>query len=71
MAKKILGENIDPKCAYCAFGTLTADEKTVLCPKKGILDPDFSCKKFSYDPLKRTPRRPKKLQTFSAQDFEL
>lgn len=71
MSKKILGENIDPKCAYCKFGMLSSDGSHVLCEKKGILDVDFSCKKYAYDPLKREPRKPSLNLDFSQSDFEL
>lgn len=71
MAKKILGENVPPKCEYCAYSVPGQEEDALQCPKKGKVQPDDLCKKFSYDPLKRTPPRPKPLQTFSAEDFEL
>ncbi|MBQ7638033.1 MAG: hypothetical protein IJS90_03935 [Clostridia bacterium] len=71
MSKKLIGNNIDPKCAYCVFGEITADGKNVLCPKKGVMQPDGSCKKFSYDPLKREPERPARLPEFSSEDFSL
>ena len=71
MAKKILGENVPPKCEYCVFSAPAQDGALLRCQKKGDVKSDDTCKKFSYDPLKRTPLRPKPLQTFSAEDFEL
>ena len=53
-------------------GRLSADGESVLCPKKGIMDKDFSCKRFRYDPLKRVPeKREPKLPEFSPDDFSL
>ena len=70
MKRKILG-NVEPKCIYCKNGKISSDNKSVLCPKKGIVDKDFFCKKFSYDPMKRIPERKPELQKFSPEDFEL
>jgi len=71
MAKQLIGKDIEPKCAYCAFGETASDGQTVLCKKMGISEPDGACKKFSYDPLKRSPERRPKLPDFSAEDFSL
>lgn len=70
MKKKIIG-NVEPKCEYCKFGIEGADKKSILCPKKGVLDKDDHCKKFEYDPLKRVPRKAPTLMEFSEEDFEL
>ncbi len=69
MKRKIIG-NIEPKCIYCTHGKISSDGKSVLCHKKGVVDKDFSCKKFSYDPIKRIPERKPELQQFTAEDFE-
>lgn len=71
MKKKLLGDGIEPKCEYCKNGSLSADGKHVLCIKKGILELDYSCRKYIYDPLKRTPLHPVESQDFSPEDFEL
>ena len=71
MSRKILG-NIEPKCEYCKIGKLSADKLKVLCPKKGIMDKEFSCKKFRYDPLRRVPDdRMPELMKFTPEDFSL
>lgn len=71
MKKKILGENIEPKCEYCQFGNISPESDTVLCLKKGVLNRDDSCKKFRYDPLKRIPRQAPEPLPYSAGDFSL
>ena len=71
MKRKILGAGIPPKCRYCRFGTAAPDGDAVICPKKGVLDKDASCKKFRYDPLKRAPRQAPDMLTFSESDFTL
>ena len=71
MSRKIIGSP-DPRCEYCKIGKLTADGNNVLCPKKGVMDKFYSCKKFRYDPLKRVPdtKTPDVFQ-FSSEDFSL
>ena len=72
MNKKLLNKSsITPACEYCVYGTMSVDNKTVLCAKKGVMRYNSSCKKFSYDPLKRQPKRPMDLPEFDASDFEL
>lgn len=71
MKRKVIG-NVEPKCGYCKNGTPTPDGKRILCTKVGVLEPDYSCKKFSYDPLKRIPSKSvPALPQFSPEDFEL
>lgn len=69
MKRKLLG-NVTPKCEYCKHGTSSGD-KTILCLKKGILEADSYCRKFSYDPLKRKPEKKAELPEYSQADFEL
>ena len=71
MKKKLLGENITPKCQYCLFGVPAPDGNAVLCTKTGVSDKDASCKKYRYDPLKRVPRAAPEMLSFTADDFSL
>ena len=43
-------------CASCEYASLLHLSDQVLCSRRGIVDADFSCRRFSYDPLKRTPK---------------
>lgn len=65
-------KNMDPRCVYCGKGT-QVNEEEVMCKKRGIVPVDGSCRAFCYDPLKRTPPRPIKLDTarLSEEDFTL
>ena len=47
-------KEIEPRCAYCARGT-QLEEGSVLCAKRGVVDPAGHCRSFRYDPLKRVP----------------
>ena len=71
MRTKLFNRKIEPSCSYCAYGDLSRDGTAVLCEKKGIVDPHFNCRAFDYSPLKRIPKKPRKLPEFNQSDFEL
>ena len=48
-------KKITPKCEYCQYGKRTNAGNKILCEIKALVDPDFSCNKFVYSPLKRIP----------------
>lgn len=48
---------IDPMCVYCKRSIPLSDDQ-MACPKRGIVSPGGACRRFAYDPLKRTPPRP-------------
>ena len=59
-------------CSYCAHGT-KVNEDQVLCMKKGVVSIEGKCRKFSYDPCKRIPARPKMpdFSQYNEEDFKL
>ena len=59
-------------CADCAHGT-KIDEGQVLCVKKGVVTETGKCRKFSYDPCKRIPPKPKALdfRKYDEEDYSL
>lgn len=65
-------QDIDPMCVYCAFGQQVSSQE-VICPKKGLMAPYDSCRKFQYDPLRRVPPRPKKadFSKLKKEDFSI
>lgn len=71
MRRKLIGQNIEPKCCYCKFGQMAPNNNNVLCIKKGIMNTDDKCRKYIYDPLKRVPVRMPDLQKFTEDDFRL
>ena len=70
MSEKLTNVKITPQCMYCARGTTAADD-TVLCPKKGVMQPCSSCRRFKYDPLKRQPDFKEEKMDFDPDDFVL
>ena len=65
-------KDMDPRCTYCAKGSRIGEDK-VACVKRGIVAPEDHCSAFKYDPLKRVPPRPMKLDTdkLREEDFQL
>ena len=72
MKSKLLEKNKYPEiCENCKHGRLSPDEESVLCIKKGIVALDGKCRRYSYDPLKRKPKKPLLVQQADPSDFEL
>lgn len=44
-------------CAYCEKATTLSGDDYVLCSKKGVVLQTHSCRRFTYDPLKKIPKR--------------
>ena len=63
---KLFQSSIEPRCAYCARGR-------ELDPGQGVMSAGSSCRAFRYDPLKRVPPRPARLNSFglAEEDFKL
>lgn len=69
---ELFRKDIEPRCAYCAKGSVISDRE-VVCIRKGVVAAEYHCIRFRYDPFKRVPPRPVKLKTsqLKAEDFEL
>ena len=65
-------KDIEPRCIYCAQGSAISDRE-VACRKRGVTDAAYHCRGFRYDPLRRVPPRPVKLETdrLSAEEFKI
>ena len=70
---ELFGKHIDPACCYCEHSLPVEGQIHLNCRFKGRVDPAASCRRFSYDPLKRIPPRPQMLSSegFEKKDFEL
>jgi len=68
----LFDKKIEPSCAYCEFGVQIGEDE-IICEKKGVMKVADSCRKFSYDPLRRNPSKPVSLDTsnLSEEDFKL
>ena len=65
-------KDIEPRCAYCAKGS-ALNEREVICSRKGVVAVEYHCFRFRYDPFKRVPPRPVKLETsrLKPEDFAI
>ena len=59
-------------CSYCIHGTQIDDEQ-ILCVKRGVVPVSGKCRRFHYDPCKRTPPKVKALdfRKYDQQDYSL
>ena len=64
----LFGTDIEPSCAYCQNNTVAQGE--IRC-RIGQIPENDCCKRYRYDPLRRTPKSQPKLGSYSAKDFEL
>lgn len=53
------------------MGRSMPDGQSVLCPRKGVMRMDDKCRRFSYDPLKRTPDVSPELPVYREEDFKI
>lgn len=67
--QELFGKNIAVNCAYCANSTEL--DGTAVCNLGRQLQPDGNCPRFSYDPLRRTPRNLPPLKPHDAEEFKL
>lgn len=65
-------KKIAKACAYCVH-SVKLDDEQVLCKKRGIKPAAGKCMKFTYDPCKRIPPKPKALDfdKYNNEDFSL
>ena len=65
-------KKIERSCSYCQHGT-TMNDGQILCAKKGIVMPEYSCRKFEYNPCKRIPPKMKAfdVEKYDKSDFSL
>lgn len=50
-------DKIEVFCKYCEHASPIVSEDKMVCPKYGVVSADYKCRRFRYDPLKRSPRR--------------
>lgn len=55
-------EDHERVCSLCRYSSAISGREEMLCSKKGIISPEYSCRAFIYDPLKRVPKRLPKVE---------
>ncbi len=69
--KKADTPDLPSVCEFCEHATILSDECNVLCTDKGIVNREYKCRKFAYDPLKRVPHTLPPLPKLSEDDLIL
>ncbi len=67
--KRMFNKDLPKKCEYCLNAIPLGSDNEMICKKRGIVYSDDLCKKYKYDPLKRTPKKPKLANNYSPDDF--
>jgi len=62
-------KRIEKNCTYCRFGT-ALEEDNILCTKRGVVKAGNKCRRFTYDPIKRIPGKPKALDFKKYDDVD-
>ena len=68
---QLFSREIEPSCSYCEYGIKTQDGGAILCTRCGVVAPDYSCRKFRYDPISREVRPRVLTGHYQKEDFEL
>lgn len=64
-------KSIEPACTYCSRGRKGEDD-SIICIRRGIVNPWDSCRSFRYDPLLRIPEaEPLPVMDVDPEDFRL
>ncbi len=65
-------KRIEKSCSYCAHAA-NIDDGLVLCTKRGVISVDGKCRKFTYAPCKRIPKKPKAMDfhKYDEEDYSL
>lgn len=71
MAEKAFNKKLQHRCEYCVHGIGILNSNEIICKKKGVTDRQDCCRRYKYDPLKRTPENAKISSNYSAEDFSL
>lgn len=58
-------------CEFCEHAAIINDETNILCEYRGIVDREYRCRKFIYDPLKREPKSLPPMPKLSEDDLLL
>lgn len=68
---KLFDKDMKKSCAYCVHGKKSEYSDDVFCIKRGVTTADDYCRKYKYDPLKRTPDTEAIDKDYKAEDFSL
>lgn len=67
---KLNSEDKPQSCEVCVYSRKLSGLNELSCSKKGIVSPDYICKKFSLDITAKSARKKRFIEKISAEDFE-
>ena len=67
--QKLFKKDMEVRCEYCAHSS--EFDGSCVCQLGKYLTPEGGCRKFAYDPLKRTPVALPPLREYDPEDFKL
>ena len=68
---KLFDKKIPHACSYCIYSAPLSFGTEVMCRLRGITSKDDSCRRYKYDPLKRTPQKVSINTDFNENDFKI
>ena len=71
MSEKLFNSDLDMACQWCVHGKKSEYTDDVFCKKRGLVSARDWCRKYKYDPLKRTPDKQIIDKSFNEDDFQL
>lgn len=71
MGKIGFNKNLQKSCSYCVYSKKLELTGETICKKRGVMPQREYCRKYKYDPLKRTPEKITFSGNYSAEDFKL
>ena len=69
MSSKLFNADIKKSCLWCVHGKKSEYTNDIFCKKHGVTTAEDYCRKYKYDPLKRTPEKQTINNKFSEKDF--
>lgn len=71
MDKLLFNKKQEKYCKHCIHGKTLEYTGEVFCKKRGFVSPLTKCRKYKYDPIKRTPQVAKLNTAYKKDDFVL
>ena len=69
MKAKLFKSDIPRLCRHCVFSREFDSEIEVLCAKRGVVNKNDCCRKYTYDVTKRVPQKAVLSGNYKSEDF--
>ena len=71
MKAKLFKSDIPKQCKHCLYSREFDSENEVLCAKRGVVNKNDYCRKYTYDVTKRVPQKAVLSGNYKSEDFML